>query len=486
MKIKIGMSQTDITPPARVLLQGQVYTRISETVESPLTAQVFAVQSADAVLVLCACDVASVSRAFCDRVRELVRQRCPDLAPESIVISATHTHTGPVFWRTVNPHFLASKYLPPQAAFSEDITIPEDVWQVDRCFPYLAEKASGAICAAWEGRRPAAVSPAFGRAVTGHCRRAVYDDGSAQMYGRTDTVNFRELEGGNDSGIELLYIFTEDQKPLGVLVNVACPSQCVESKHFISSDFWGKARDRIKARLGDDFIVVGLCSAAGDQSPRDLVRRSLTHRRRTDPDMYGLDGASELGARIAGVVLDKLPAAQAAPPADSGILKHQVMTVDFPLRRVTLAERDAARQKLADYIAQSGKQTFDARDMAALRLYSGILERFEEQQQRMFFTAEIHVARLGDIAFATNPFELFLDFGNQIRAQSEAAQTFLIQLACDAGRYLPTEKAERGSHYSAYVFSGYTGHEGGALLVRKTVDTIRQQFITQNDEGARS
>ena len=52
MKIKIGMSQTDITPPARVLLQGQVYTRISETVESPLTAQVFAVQSADAVLVL--------------------------------------------------------------------------------------------------------------------------------------------------------------------------------------------------------------------------------------------------------------------------------------------------------------------------------------------------------------------------------------------------------------------------------------------------
>ena len=57
---------------------------------------------------------------------------------------------------------------------------------------------------------------------------------------------------------------------------------------------------------------------------------------------------------------------------------------------------------------------------------------------------EIHVIRLADIALMTNPFELFLDYGNQIRARSLAAQRFLVQLACGSEGYLPTAKAERG------------------------------------------
>ena len=88
----------------------------------------------------------------------------------------------------------------------------------------------------------------------------------------------------------------------------------------------------------------------------------------------------------------------------------------------------------------------------------------------------MHVLKLGDVAFATNPYELFLNYGNQIRARSLAKQTFLSQLTCGAYGYLPTEKAEAGSHYSAFVGSGTAGHEGGALLVRKTVQEINKMF----------
>lgn len=85
------------------------------------------------------------------------------------------------------------------------------------------------------------------------------------------------------------------------------------------------------------------------------------------------------------------------------------------------------------------------------------MARYEHQQNTDLHDAEVHVIRLGEIAFATNSFELFLDYGNRIRARSKAQQTFLIQLCCGSDGYLPTEKAERGSHYSAYVSSGGNG-----------------------------
>ena len=67
------------------------------------------------------------------------------------------------------------------------------------------------------------------------------------------------------------------------------------------------------------------------------------------------------------------------------------------------------------------------------------------QQRTPFYTAEIHIIRLGNIAIASNPFELYTDYGLRMKALSRADQTFIVQLACDAGRYLPTERIIRGA-----------------------------------------
>ena len=42
--------------------------------------------------------------------------------------------------------------------------------------------------------------------------------------------------------------------------------------------------------------------------------------------------------------------------------------------------------------------------------------------------------------------------------------------------YLPNQKAERVGHYSTYISSGNVGHEGGDLLVRKTLESINKIF----------
>ena len=65
---------------------------------------------------------------------------------------------------------------------------------------------------------------------------------------------------------------------------------------------------------------------------------------------------------------------------------------------------------------------------------------------------------------------------NQIRVRSKAEQTFLIQLCNGAEGYLPTVKAEKGGHYSAFISSGECGHEGGELYVRETLQEIQELF----------
>ena len=54
--------------------------------------------------------------------------------------------------------------------------------------------------------------------------------------------------------------------------------------------------------------------------------------------------------------------------------------------------------------------------------------------------------------------------------------TILIILANGEEGYLPTEKAEKGEHYSAVHTSGQIGHIGGEQLVRETLTEINKMF----------
>ena len=55
---------------------------------------------------------------------------------------------------------------------------------------------------------------------------------------------------------------------------------------------------------------------------------------------------------------------------------------------------------------------------------------------------DIHVLRIGDAAVCTSRFELFNDYGVQIKVRSKAVQTFVVQLAGEDS-YLPTHAGAR-------------------------------------------
>lgn len=490
-KVKIGWSEVDITPTTKINLQGQFFDRITDVVESKITVTGFAVESGDEQMIICSCDLVGIGNNLNAIVKEKLAGKLP-FSPDKVIISAIHTHTSYTYTSTssldTDGLSVLENILPDDIKYVPLVS-DEESMDPDVALAFLADKITEAALLAWENLREGFYANAFGRAAVGMNRRVCYDDGSAKMWGDTNLANFEELEAGNDSGIELIFTFDKSKKFNGVVANIACPSQVVEHRSYISSDYWGKVKQYLREKYGEEIKVLGLCSAAGDICPRDLIRwvnpetpiddpnikREDYIERRADPSMFDITGLKLVGKRIfneISMILEETP----LELKDEGLLIHETVKMELPVRRVTIKDYNDSLNAVNDFIAKNSGKSINFEDDAKLHIHAGNIARYYFQQKNNVFTSEIHFVRFGDIAIATNPFELFLNYGNKIRARSRAKQTILIQLACGCEGYLPTEKAEKGSHYSAYISSGITGHEGGDILVRETLTHINRFF----------
>ena len=448
----IGWASADITPERPVQLHGQFHERISKYVRDPLTATALALETASGdgpaeQAIMISCDLVNVPRLIVEQLRTLVGSRLPDFDARKLFLNATHTHTGPA---------LMQEFYPPP---------PPGVMKPSEYTAFFLERAAAAIAQAWDRRRPGGMSRALGHAAIGFNRRVVYDDGSSRMYGTSDTPRFRSVEGSQDHGIEMLFCWDEQDALTGMVLNVACPSQVVEGQYYVSADFWAAARTHLRKVFHEGLFVYPMTGSAGDQSPRDLVRRG-----RGEPDMRDESGLEEKGRRISKAVEYAYETAQTGIRREF-VFRHHVEELDLPSRKVTQDEAGAARQAEEDLLKQG---PIDVNSNAGMRLrrHRHLLDRYERQGNDPRYSMDLHVLRLGDVAIATNPFELYLDYGLRMKAQSVADQTLVVQLTCDRGIYLPTAKAIAGGHYGAMVSDNIVGPEGGEVLVERTVELI--------------
>jgi len=419
--LHVGWARTDITPDRPVALVGQPHKRISQRVRDPLTATALALETRTAngsieQAIMVSCDIIYIRKGIQSRLREVIKSRITDFDPEKLFLNATHTHTAPGFvdW---------GRY---------DVIEDEGVMKASEYADYFVERVSKAVVEAWKNRKPGAMSWALGHAVIGINRRSAYFDGSAVMYGATNNENFSNIEGYEDHGVELLFFWNQDRKLTGLVVNIACPAQETEELSEISADFWHDVRIEFSRRISNDVFILPQCAAAGDISPHLLFRKSAEEAMRK---RRGLSRRQEIARRITDAIEDVLPLAK----------KEVDSTVRF--------EHTVARVKIPSYDAKV--LPFDNTNPVT--------------------PIEFHVIRLGDVSIATNPFELYLDYGIRMKARSPAALTFIVQTSCQSCGYLPTEKAVKGGGYSADKF--FFGPEGGQILVNETVRLLNKMWI---------
>jgi hypothetical protein len=410
-------------------------------------------------------DVVSFERSLQELIRDLVKTQIPGFDIQKLLLNATHTHAAP------DPD--------PESEYGK----------------MLAEKAAGAIVSAWNNRAPAGICRGLGYAAIGHNRRVQYADGTTQMYGSTDRPDFIGLEGPSDPGVDMLLCWDLNRQLSGIIMNVSCPAQVMEAKYVVSSDFWGEVRKQLKEKYSRDVYVLTQCGAGGDISPRDLPRGYKAG----EPNMWDEPGIIEIGKRLVQAVENTYPTAKNAIQT-STIFKHLVTEVDLPTRKVSREEYEEALETVAEIRSREPKDPDDPgtawnrflkeieenektkeygpwdnklTDFGIVKKKEALVAQYLHQENDPFCRIELHVLRIGDIVIATNPFELYLDYGFRITGMSKASQTFIVQLCSGSEGYLPTRRAISGAGYRGYsAMVNRVGPEGGDVLVDETVKMI--------------
>lgn len=521
-EIKIGWAQASITPDRPIILGGFCHARVTDVVRDPVTATALVIEKANSetpgnCAVMVSCDLVTISDELRDAVRKRIQTDMSGLDPKCVFLCATHSHTAPDV--RIGPYGMKATVA---GAASQNASkygsYPDCGWDIMCVAEYLdfaADRIAGAIKEAWAKRSPSGIAYGMGHAVVGRNRRLTYQDGTTTMYGDAGLPEFRHVEGYEEHFVYAMTTYDRANKLTGIIVNLPCPAQVTESIWAarrqtnnlpcweISADFWHETREELRRRFGEDVFILAQCAPAGDISPHIFLDQPAEAR------MLFLKGFvesmpeklnSNLGApfalrkaialRIADAVSDIVPAAARAVNWSPEFL-HQAETIELPRRIISekdieeaLAEARPYKEQYEQLLKTTNDPEFRKQPhwwVAFTKAYGKmkwgerVRERFELQQNQPTISVELHSVRLGEIVFATNPFELYVDYATRIRARSKATQTFLVQLA-GGGMYLPSARSIEHKGYGSNPASTLVGPEGGDQLVEWTVKTINRMY----------
>lgn len=433
--ILVGAEAVDVTPRGPMFLYGYPHApRISTGVNDPLLASAMYLSDRRVRVLFVSVDVIWLSKAMVANARAQIAEQT-GLAGEHIMITATHTHSGPV---TVE-----------MLSNSNDHTVPPP----DSC--YLAVLVQGIVRSAVAAVRNA--EPAEVAFAVAECPSI----GGNRHDPRGPTVN----------AIPLIWArsLTDKSRSLAMMyVNRVHPTVLHEDSTLISGDFPGLCRIHLQDRfLSRDCPVLCHLGAAGNQSPRYIARS------------HTLAEADRLGAALAHAI--ELAASNVEFASDFAIDCISSM-VQLPARAMpTIPGAEvrliSARNRLAELQDAEGDPgavrtaqcaVFGAEETLGLARSEGTGELANVVATCL--PAEIQVIRIGNWSLVGWPGEVFVEFAVQLRQKFPDA--FVITLANgELQGYLVTAAGVESQCYES-ANAIFASPEGGNCLLNETVKLL--------------
>lgn len=423
--ILCGAYETVITPPLGSPIPGQFADRRLSGVKDELYVKAVVIESDGEAVVFVAADALFVLEKESGRIRERIRE-FTGISEERVMVSATHTHTGPPIWPEQDEAYLSE----------------------------LVRKMADAAILAYRRRQPARVGFGSGReSGIAFNRRYRMRNGTVQTnpgYGNPDAVG---PEGPADPEVLVVRIDDERGEPLAVITNFACHADTVGGTE-ACADFPGSLSRALKRALSERTVSLFLQGASGN----------VNHRDYSQPRAPAVaDHAGRIGRILAGEVL-RVRETIDMPSGDEP-LKLGAARCRFPLsyRRATREEEEEARQTLASPHAR------EIEKILADRLLQTIVNPVREAEM------EIQAFRIGELAAAGLPGEIFAEFGLALKRDAPYAG-LIVNTLCNGTNtgYVCTREAYASGGYEPRMRNFSRNAPGtGELFAEKAMELLR-------------
>ena len=341
--VRFGMAQRCITPRHEVdLYRFGEAPRTSRHVRDDLWVKALVLKDATGErAAIISLDLIWLSRELGDAVRDKVGREL-GLKPENILLASTHTHGSP----EIRP-----------ATFSGA--------KRDQGYEaFLLEQVCACLVEACASLRPGRLGFGTSRSAAAVYRRKRVPDLDALKRLRFQRrIANRPVPGvPHEDTLSVLWLYGEDEKPAGILFNLACHASLFRGDA-VSADYPGAVASRMAEKFGPGFVTLFLQGFSGDLRP-NLVRSAPVSLRRPLRSAYHLlfdrllfvkdVGDVELNA-FADRVVDEILATEVLPCGET--------TISASWRELSLPL--APLPSLDSFLTLSGKAAQPERDYAA-------------------------------------------------------------------------------------------------------------------------
>lgn len=402
-----GTATIDITPPIGYRMSGYFHERLSEGTKDPLLAKAIVFSQGDVVAALVCCDVIGIDPRVSRESRQLIAAES-GIPVENVSITATHSHTGPLYWGALRDHFH-------KAAVAREGVDPQETFDYPA---FLIKQLAAVVGAAKEQLQEVNISAGFGHeSRIAFNRRFLMKDGQARTWIGLKHPDVVGAAGPIDPEIGLIrFDAVSGKKPCAVISNYALHLDTVGGQLY-SADFPFYVQQAITGAYGEGVTSLFGIGACGD----------INH---VDTEAEERNSTEAIGGMLAESILKALPELEAT--AESSLAVRRTV-FQVPVQQYSTEEVAAARKEMEKF-GEKGAGPADP----VLTYKIVALQVYEDAAMSM----EVQVFRLGrDVAIVTLPGEVFVEFGLRIKAASPFSTTLVIELANDAPGYIPTAKA---------------------------------------------
>lgn len=446
-ELKAGAAAVVITPELATPMAGYYSPRGAEGVHDDLYAKALVIDDGVTKAALVMVDLISTSKPFVEAARETIQSRT-NIPADNILISATHSHTGPIL----------SNLSKRNKDFGGDN--PLAVRYTDQ----LPNRIADAVAKAVEGMTP--VTPSW---AIGHCddlafnRRFHMADGTVGWNPGKLNEKIVRPAGPTDPDVPIVYFPTPDARPVATFVNYAIHLDTVGGAQ-ISADVPYTVSKLLAAAKGENMVTVYATGCCGDVNHIN-VNNNLPQK--------GHGEAARIGTILAGSVLRAFEDLEAL---DDTTVRVRRKVVNLPLPELS----DEEVEKAEEVIAKNADPAVIQKP-AFLDLVKAYRVIDIHDQQGAPWAVEVQVITIGEqVAFVSLPGEVFVELGLAIRQGSPFLCTSIAELANGSIGYIPNRVAYSQGNYE--VVSARCSPGSGEILVDTALSMLTELYLEATNE----